>query len=935
MNPIGRAARFACDEGERWVLDDPKVEARLLALGRAGVGGFVQIDGALVRRAPGRTIAAWLKAPIEWRDALQTMRELARALDVCEREGLFPGPLTPEAICFDGSTIVLRADALVYALVGAPAPEGSTSKAKWIAPEQAQGAAWDNAANRYVLGLVMYRALSGEHAFAGRGMRLGLDDQAGRGAPPFAEAIARELAPGLQSLCLRILDPDPSARPRSARAIVEAIDALESPAQKAPTARAARGFRDTSVPPSPLPPPVNGRGNPRGSALLVGIVAAIASLAIGGVVLALVDDPPRPSVRPRAPIASVSTANDCASCHARQTAEWRRSVMSHSVRSPLFLALEILIQEQVGRDLACPNGAGILRGADPRTACRDRTSGLSITGSGGELWCVNCHAPGENLARAMPAWDAHTPFSRSRSPVNDLLPAATMEGIGCAFCHQVHGPVQPGRGYEGNPSWTSTATGQRFLSRPEDARGLFGIANSGYLLDPNELVGSIELGGVHARPSDGARRYLRSSELCGACHDVRLFGSDGLRGEPFKRLRNAYSEWSDWSARERSAGRVPASCQDCHMSRFPGICAPGEPDLTLPSALARACPPGTRFEARPPGDYPEGGTTHYLSGVDVPLGEEFDDALIDDATIDLHGVPLGARQRRDMLLGSTFRFELEPPVRTPDRLEIPIVIENVSAGHRVPAGFSQEREIWVHLRVSDARGAVLYEVGRVDRPDEDLHDKIFTRVTARPALFDRLGRPLGLFGADVRDGPDVPRWDPPPELGGTSFRGLGLINLQNGFLRCVTCIGEIDAAGRCQPGPAQGFTRSDRFDDGAFDPDTGICTSNLSGRNAFFETYFPIGALDADRGVVRGPDAIIDTRSAPPGVPLRYVYDLPIRSAGAITIEARLMFRAFPPFLIRAFAAYERAQPRTPLVTDAMLERLELVELAAVRAEAR
>ena len=34
------------------------------------------------------------------------------------------------------------------------------------------------------------------------------------------------------------------------------------------------------------------------------------------------------------------------------------------------------------------------------------------------------------------------------------------------------------------------------------------------------------------------------------------------------------------------------------------------------------------------------------------------------------------------------------------------------------------------------------------------------------------------------------------------------------------------------------------------------------------------GALDASRGAVRGPDAIIDTRSLPPGVPVRYVYQL-------------------------------------------------------------
>jgi hypothetical protein len=150
----------------------------------------------------------------------------------------------------------------------------------------------------------------------------------------------------------------------------------------------------------------------------------------------------------------------------------------------------------------------------------------------------------------------------------------------------------------------------------------------------------------------------------------------------------------------------------------------------------------------------------------------------------------------------------------------------------------------------------------------------------------------------------------------------------------------VAADGTCQPGPGQGLRHADRFADGDYDADTGACGSNLAGPNAFLEIYFPVGALDASRGVVKGPDAIIDTRSAPPGVPVRYTYDLPSAGRrGPFRAEARLLFRAFPPFLIRAFAAYEREQarrglrPSGPLVTDAMLSRLEIVELARAEVE--
>ena len=292
-----------------------------------------------------------------------------------------------------------------------------------------------------------------------------------------------------------------------------------------------------------------------------------------------------------------------------------------------------------------------------------------------------------------------------------------------------------------------------------------------------------------------------------------------------------------------------------------------------------------------------------------------------------------------MLLTHTFRFELASPRRSGTRLEIPVVIQNTGAGHRVPGGFSQEREVWVELTVKDARGNVVYEVGRLSAPDADLKDKLFLRITTSDDNVDARGRPLGLFGADVVDGPDVPAWSPNPARGGTAFRGKGLVNLQNGFLRCVRCIGFVDGAGRCQAAPGQGRTRADRFDDGAYDLDTGECRSNLSAGNELFETYFPVGALDAERGIAKAPDAIIDTRSALPGAVLTYTYDL---DAGAhpppFEVDARLRFRSFPPYLVRAFAAYEARKaaqglrPSGPQVTPDMLRRVEVTDVGDAHA---
>src|SRR5690606_16148301 len=250
-------------------------------------------------------------------------------------------------------------------------------------------------------------------------------------------------------------------------------------------------------------------------------------------------------------------------------------------------------------------------------------------------------------------------------------------------------------------------------------------------------------------------------------------------------------------------------------------------------------------------------TTHYVSGVDIPLTPEFDDAFIDQPELDAIGIPLGGDQRRDLLLGRSFRFELDDSRVVGRTLELPIELENTGAGHKIPAGFSQEREFWVHLRVTDADDRLIYEVGRIDRNDEDLRDKIFVAVNIDDRRFvDRQGQPQGVFGADVIDGPDHPQWQALDARGpfspATQFRGRGLINLQNGFLRCVQCIGVIDARGRCQPADAsQESHRAARFADAEFDNDTGECRSNLFGEDALFEVYFPVGSLDASRGVVK------------------------------------------------------------------------------------
>jgi hypothetical protein len=991
LDSVGRARRFACSietgsAAELWRFDaaDAALVARLAAFGESGAFGFSADlepsadDDAVhaLRRVPSSTVDGLAKGErLEGLTALAKVRDVARALAACERKGLFPGPLRPAEIALGSpgrTDAFILADGYVRALlggtsssVGSSAP--SAPSPRWTPPEQANGAPWDNAANRYVLGLVAYRLIGGAHPFAGIGLRDAMA-AAQSTPPPFDDAVARALTPGIQSFVLGLLDPDPSRRPPTAAAIVARCEELlgGSPLAAPRTQRVATSGEDRAAAPTPRASASSATEVPRSSSAPPPwrrLVAVGAPIALGLAVAALGLAASRPTEAPAAPEKRAlvqsplkkTTAETCAPCHATQVAEWSRSVMAHSVKSPLFGALESVVEEQVGRDDRCPGGAGVLRKASG-DVCRDEKTGLTLTGTGGEHWCVNCHSAGDNLASTVPAWSAGGD-PRGQKPLRDVLTPQAMEGISCAVCHQTIGPVHAGSAYQGNPTWTSPVTGAVFRTRPEDGAGVRGIGNSGYLLDPSSfLTQSLGRGGagdpiVHRRAPDDAARYLRSSEFCGACHDVRLFGTDSIgvrdRGEHFKRLRNAYSEWKTWADAEKSAGRQAASCQDCHMSLYPGVCVKG----TKTQSASDGCPPGFHFEARAPGERARGMvaassieprtmSSHWFTSVDLPLSNEFPDEWARETVLDASGVPVGLEARREQLLRHTFRFSIGRAQRIGSRIELPFEIQNVGAGHRVPAGFSQERETWIELTVRDGRGDVVYEVGKLATDDADLRDKVFVRTTTRDDVKDFRGKPQGVFGADIIDGPDVPQWEPNPTFGGTTFRGKGLVNMQNGFLRCVKCIGVIDAQGRCQPGPGQGRTRADRFDDGAYDLDTGECRSNLSGTNAFLETYFPVGALDAERGVVKAPDAILDQRSAAPGVVLRYTYeiDAPGRT-GPFTVHAKLRFRPFPPFLLRAFADYEARKaaqglrPSGAQITPAMFRRNHPIDLAEASAK--
>ena len=192
--------------------------------------------------------------------------------------------------------------------------------------------------------------------------------------------------------------------------------------------------------------------------------------------------------------------------------------------------------------------------------------------------------------------------------------------------------------------------------------------NSGHQLDPaGPMRGPLaDPAPTDAHASAGDPTF-DSAELCGSCHDVRE-----VSGLPLER---PYEEWL-----ESPAGEQGRPCQSCHMPTRPGRAAIGGPER-------------------------EAVHEHTFVGVDLPLTDDF---MSTDAV---------DRLRDDVadLLASAATITLDADaVATPGgELYVTTTVDNLIDAHALPTGSTFNRQLWIELVVSDARGPV-YVSGDLD-----------------------------------------------------------------------------------------------------------------------------------------------------------------------------------------------------------------------------
>jgi hypothetical protein len=210
-----------------------------------------------------------------------------------------------------------------------------------------------------------------------------------------------------------------------------------------------------------------------------------------------------------------AAASECAGCHSTTFDEWATSTMSHAQTSTINEAQLPITLAENGRIIEEFDGTQSLSVLTGRDLDRDSQEDLVVDNA---QVCIDCHAPVGGSFTEDPF--ALLPFGEDGNPVsgND---AVTSDGVGCIVCHTIEVPPAE---RAGNAALVSGAVSG------EASLGGFGTMYGPPFTDPNPLP--VRVHGIET-PGEGDEGFwrddLETSQLCGACHNVKLdIDGDGL-----------------------------------------------------------------------------------------------------------------------------------------------------------------------------------------------------------------------------------------------------------------------------------------------------------------------------------------------------------------------------------------------------------------------
>ncbi len=293
-------------------------------------------------------------------------------------------------------------------------------------------------------------------------------------------------------------------------------------------------------------------------------------------------------------------------------------------------------------------------------------------------WCMGCHAPQALLSGETRTDEPSHLFDKDGAKlVADLRDYAHSidEGTGCLFCHSVTKIEDSGGTSAANAS-LNVSPGDRPLYPGEDSD----IAALRAFADRL----------IRAKPEMHAASLMHNikdnSKLCAACHEEFAPGTGAY-------ITDTYKEWAESSFNAPGDPAHNRTCMDCHMHA--SVAAIGTP-------VAGRSTDGGPLEPNV--------VTHRFVGAQYHLV-----GLRDSA----------AAAETIALLKSAAKLSILPRGGG----DFIVRVTNSGAGHRLPTGVSDFRQMWLAVTAKDPSGNIVLASGELDADGNlDADARIFHKV---------------------------------------------------------------------------------------------------------------------------------------------------------------------------------------------------------------
>ncbi|WP_406660080.1 multiheme c-type cytochrome [Methanolobus sp. ZRKC3] len=202
--------------------------------------------------------------------------------------------------------------------------------------------------------------------------------------------------------------------------------------------------------------------------------------------------------------------------------------------------------------------------------------------------------------------------------------------------------------------------------------GSTGVGNAPFIVTPGDTKwGPFDDSKSAFHESEYLELQTRS-EFCGMCHEV-IHPVNGLV------IDDTYSTWKSGPYAQEDV-----SCQDCHMT--PGI---------------------TKFEANPGRAGSGAPKREHISLHSIVGGNAFITEM------------LGAGKEKQLAIerlqkAASLEIEVPDTAVAGEEVKVEVHITNSGAGHNIPTGVSEIRQIWLELKVTDSTEKEIYLTGNLD-----------------------------------------------------------------------------------------------------------------------------------------------------------------------------------------------------------------------------